>query len=306
LTAPDPTKGPGMAFLTTPDPTAGPVEVRRPSAPGSTGDDLNLCPSYHVGAADSGLVTVTRSKTPETRIPTSRTTPKKTSSRPTTSQSPSHESYCAATSLSSLNHNRLSMIPSNGSRNQSCLSTLGSTEEQHLNLCSMASYDVLAAASPGSAEEGHLNLCPMVNDYVLVAAASPGSAEEGHLNLYPMVNYYVLAAVNPMIKDESCPSLSTPDVARAEGSLNLCPLAMASNYVQAAASPGPLAQDECPPSLSAPGFAAYSPCLLRSSATYPMGSSVSVTQLLHPRLLQPHRRALRAALVLIQEPRVRS
>ena len=67
------------AFLTTPDPTAGPVEVGRLSVPGSTEDDLNLCP---VGAADWGRVTATSSETPVTSTP-----PKE--SRPTTTRCPS-------------------------------------------------------------------------------------------------------------------------------------------------------------------------------------------------------------------------
>src|SRR5713101_7932089 len=55
LRAPDPTEGIPVAFLTTPDPKAGPVEVGHPLVPAEV--DLNLCPNYHVGAADWSRVT---------------------------------------------------------------------------------------------------------------------------------------------------------------------------------------------------------------------------------------------------------
>jgi hypothetical protein len=133
LTAPDPNHQ-CMAFLTTPDLTAEPVEVGRLLVPGSTEDDLNICPNHH-----HWHVRATSSMTSETRTPTSRTTPKETSSRPTTSRSPSNEkSRCASTSSLNhsnlMNHSRLPTIPSNRSRNQSCLSALRSTDEWDLNL----------------------------------------------------------------------------------------------------------------------------------------------------------------------------
>src|SRR6266566_8785403 len=151
----------------------------------------------------------------------------------------------------------------------------------------MASYYVLAAASPlaknescptGSAEERHLNLCPMASYYVL-AAASPlakdescptGSAEGRHFDLRPMASYYVLAAASPLAMDERCPSpsLSTPG-SNEERHLNLL-----ATLGHAASAPAPPDSQ----SLTTPGSAAYSPYLLRSSTTYPMGSNASLTQ----------------------------
>src|SRR6266576_459017 len=103
-----------------------------------------------------------------------------------------------------------------------------------------------------------------------------------------MASYYVLAAASPLAKDESCPSLSTPGSAEAE-ERDLNPLATLGH---AASAPAPTNWQ----SLTTPGSAAYSPCLLSSSTTHPMGPNASVTQLSHPRL----------SLVLIQEPRERS
>ena len=183
-----------MAFLTTPDLTAEPVEVGRLLVPGSTEDDLNLCPNHLLGA--------TGSMTSETRILISRTTPKEISSRPSTSRNPSNKKSRCALNPS---HSRLSTIPSNRSRNQSCLLTLGSAEEWHLNLCPMASCYVLAAAGPLAKDES----CPI------------GSAEECHLNLCPVAIYCVLAAATPLAKDESCPIGSAE-----ERRLNLCPVAV--------------------------------------------------------------------------------
>jgi hypothetical protein len=281
LTAPDPAES--MAFLTTPDPTAGPVEVGRLTVPGSE-DDLNLCPNYQVGATDWSLAT----ETSETRIQTSRTRPKETSSRPTTRSSP-YESCCGMTS--SLNHSRLSTIPSNKSRNQSRLSALGSSEdsEWHLNLCPMASY-VLAPAGPLAKPGGES--CP----------SALGSSEERHL---PMGSYYELAPAGPLAKDESCPSLSALGSAE-ERYLNLCPEELHLNLCPIAATLGHAASaaPTDSQSLTTPGSAACSSCLLRSPTMHPMGSNAPGTQL--PRLHPPHRRALHVSLVLIQEPRVRS
>ena len=74
-----------MAFLTTPDPMTGLVEVDRMSVPGSAEEYLNLCPNYHVGAADWSRGAATSSES--SKLPTARTTPKETSSRPTPSRS---------------------------------------------------------------------------------------------------------------------------------------------------------------------------------------------------------------------------
>src|SRR6267154_5321694 len=140
LTASDPTEGIPVASWTTPDPTAGPVEVDRLSVLGSTGDGLNRSPlaNHHVRA------TRTSPETLETRIPTSRTTPKETSSRPTTIRCLSNDkSYCP-----SAVHTNLSCM-STSSLNHSRLSALGSAEEWHLNLCpSYYSYYVLGGAGP--------------------------------------------------------------------------------------------------------------------------------------------------------------
>ena len=162
-------------------------------------------------------------------------------------------------------------------KDESC--PLSTPEGRHLNLCSMAIFSLLAAASPLAKDEG----CPTLS--------TPGSAEEGYLNLCPMESYFVLAAASPLAKDEGCPTLSTRGSAEEEH-LNPCPQAIASYYLQAAASPLPKDEYYEGQSLSTPGSAAYSSCLLRSSTTDPMGSNASVTQLLHPRLHQPYRRAL--------------
>jgi hypothetical protein len=300
LTAPDPSHPTGgMALLTTPDPTAGPVEVGRLSVPGSEGD-LNLCSNDHVETADWRRVTAMSSETSETRKPTSRTTPKEIYSRRS-----DDKSYCASASPSnlscistcwlnhsrvsaktsnlscistcSLNHSRASTILSNRSRNLRRLSALGSAEERHLNLCSMASYYGLAAAGPLAKDES----CPL------------GPAEERHLYLCPMASYPVLAAASPLAKDDSCPSLSTSG-SNEERYLNLL-----ATLGHAASAPAPTDSQ----SLTTPGSVAYSSCLLRTSTTYPMSSNASVTQLSHPRLHPPHRRV---SFVLIQEPRVQS
>ena len=301
LTAPDPTEGmprltappmltaldpaDGMVFLTapdlrhltptecmafSPDPTAGPVEAGRLPVPGSE-DDLNQCPNYLLGAVNWGWVTVTaatrRSQISDTQIPTSRTTPKGTSLRPTTSRSPPNWSDRSRLLNRSplLNGSRLSMILSNRSRNQNCppahlnlasdnvlapvgpmakpekdegclsLSGLGSAQDCHLNLCSMASYCVLAPTGPLVKDES----CPSLSGL--------GSAQDWHLNLCPMAPYYVLALAGPLVKDESCPSLSALGSAEAYH-LNLCPLA--SYYVPG--SSDPLAKNESCPSLLTP------------------------------------------------------
>ena len=295
LTAPDlrhPTPTECMAFLTTPDPTAGPVQAGRLPVPGSE-DDLNQCPNYLLGAANWGQVTATSSETSDTRIPTSRTTPKGRSLRPTASGMASYKG----------------------------LPALGSAQDWHLSLCSMASYRVLAPASPlthdescpslsalgsalGSVQEWHLNLCPMALYYVLALAgplvkdescpslSALGSAEACYLNLCPMARYYVLApgSSDPLVENESCPSLLTPSSAEED---HLNPLATLGN-----ATTAPAPTDSV--SLMTSSSAAYPSCLLRSSTTYPMGSNVSV-QLSHPR---PHRHVSLG--VLLQEPRVRS
>jgi hypothetical protein len=127
-----------------------------------------------------------------------------------------------------------------------------------------------------------------------------GSAQEAHLNLCPMASRYVLTAAGRLAKSESCPGLSTPLAGSAEEK-HLNPLATLGH----AASDSALT---CSQSLTTLCSAAHSSCLLilSSSTTYPMGSNASVTQLPHPRLHPPHRRALHVSPVLIQEPRVRS
>jgi len=153
-TAPVPTRTDRMAFLMAADPTAGTMEVGRLSVPGSTEDDLKMYPNYHVGAADWSRVTATNSET--SKLPNSRTTPKETSSRPTTTRS-----------------------PSNGSRNQSRLSTLGSPEESlgRLLYHSLASYYVLAALGPEDlnllATSGHVASAPAPTDSQ--SLTTPGS-----------------------------------------------------------------------------------------------------------------------------------
>src|SRR6267154_5255181 len=92
--------------------------------------------------------------------------------------------------------------------------------------------------------------------------------------------YLAVASQAPLAKDESCPSLSTPGSAEQR---DLNPLASLGH------APSTPTDSQ---SLTTPGSKAYSSCLLRSSSTYPMGSKSSVTQLSHPRLHPPHRRAL--------------
>lgn len=70
-------------------------------------------------------------------LPTYRPTPKGTSPRPTTARSPSDEKGLRA---------QASMSPSNGRRNESCLSAPGPVEDRDLG--PIASYYVLAAANP--------------------------------------------------------------------------------------------------------------------------------------------------------------
>ena len=329
LTAPDlrhPTPTECMAFLTTPDPTAGPVQAGRLPVPGSE-DDLNLCPNYLLGAANWGRVTATSSETSDTRIPTSRTTPKGISLRPTASGRASYKGLGSARdwhlSLCLMASYRVLVPASPLTHDESCPSlwalgsALGSAQEWHLNLCPMALYYVLALAGPlvkdescpslsalGSAEARHLNLCSMARYYVLAPAgplvndescpslSALGSAEACHLNLCPTARYYVLApgSSDPLVENESCPSLLTPSSAEED---HLNPLATLGN---ATTTPAPT--DSV--SLTTSSSAAYPSCFLCSSTTYPMGSNVSV-QLSHPR---PHRHVSLG--VPLQEPRVRS
>ena len=130
--------------------------------------------------------------------------------------------------------------------------------------------------------------------------SAQGSAQEAHLNLRPMTSRYVLTAVGRLAKSESCPGLSTPLACSVEEK-HLNPLATLGH----AASDSALTGSQ---SVTTLGSAAHPSCLLMlsSSTTYPMDSNASVTQLPHPRLHPPHRRALHVSPVLIQGPRVRS
>jgi hypothetical protein len=269
LMAPDPSHPKSMAFLT-PDPAAGSVEVGRLLVPGSTEDDLDLCPMA---------------------------------------------SYCVLAAAGP------------PAKDESC--PTGLAEGRHLNLCPMASYYVLAAAGPLAKDENcptgsaDLNLRPVAS-YHVPAVADPlakdescptCSVEEPRLNL----GSYALAEANLLAKGESCPSLSTPG--SNEGHLNLCPMAShhllalagaVQKYESSPSLPTPASNKEwmetlgrASPgyrqSLTTPGCAAHLPRLLRSSTTHP-GSNASVTQLSHPWLHPPYRRALHQSLVLIQEP----
>ena len=130
-----------------------------------------------------------------------------------------------------------------------------------------------------------------------------GPAGERHMILYPMASPPLLVAAGLLAKDERCRSLpATP------GSVEESHLNTLVTLFRAASAHAPTGGQTRSRNLTIPGPATYSPCLpaLRSSTTYPMGSSASVTQLSHPRLHPP--RALHASLVHvhIREPRARS
>ena len=239
---------------TAPDPTAWPVEVYHLSVQVSTGDDLNPRQDYHVrlGAADWTRNRVTATSSDTSKLPTSRTTPRGIySCRATTRTLSDDKCHC------------VSMGPSDGSRNQGRLSSLGSAEVGHLNLCPMASYYVLAAGrpqvnegwpgwpAPGSA------LSSMATYALAAASPSLGSNEERRLNACQRsgASYYVLAAASPPAEDKSCPNLSTPGSNKRD--LNL--LASLGEGREAALAPAPTNRKS--PSLTPPGSEAHSHCL---------------------------------------------
>ena len=169
--------------------------------------------------------------------------------------------------------------------------------------CASASQGRLLAL--GLAQEGYLNRCPMASYYVL-AVAGPLVKDESCPNLSSpgQMAYHVLASASPLAWDEGCPtrttrSLSTPGAGRRSVQF-LDPLATLGH---ATSAPAPTSSPR--QTLTTPGSesAAYClPAVLRSSTTFSMGSmgsNSSVTRL-------SHRGALHVPLVLVQEPRERS
>ena len=175
----------------------GSVEVDHLPLPGSIQEDLNLSP---VRAADWSRVAAVSSGNPECS-----TTPKESHLATVRALGSAEEGH------SNLVRDYLLAAASPLAKDESCptLSTPGSTEERDMNL-----------STPGSTEERDLNLLYMMASYYVLAPASPlardesclslstpGSAEAGERDLNPLATLGRAASVPAPTNSQS---MTTP------------------------------------------------------------------------------------------------